>query len=132
MVTTLQQPRGYRIILRSCSISYTRYSIALIGPRVSLCPTAPPNPSCWDQITKYHKDIDFAYRPFLSLLGTGIVTSDGPKWRKQRNKVKRRGRVRWYAASIKRRNVYRFVCSKQQVYWYMGRSTRCLRQPRAC
>eukprot|EP00752_Nemacystus_decipiens_P007756 g6931.t1 len=39
------------------------------------------------KITKYHKDIDFAYRPFLSLLGTGIVTSDGPKWRKQRNKV---------------------------------------------
>ncbi|CAM9396865.1 unnamed protein product [Hapterophycus canaliculatus] len=39
------------------------------------------------KITKYQKDIDFAYRPFLSLLGTGIVTSDGPKWRKQRNKV---------------------------------------------
>ncbi|CAM9382296.1 unnamed protein product [Ectocarpus sp. 12 AP-2014] len=39
------------------------------------------------KISKYHKDIDFAYRPFLSLLGTGIVTSDGPKWRKQRNKV---------------------------------------------
>ncbi|CAM9832582.1 unnamed protein product, partial [Ectocarpus sp. 12 AP-2014] len=36
------------------------------------------------KISKYHKDIDFAYRPFLSLLGTGIVTSDGPKWRKQR------------------------------------------------
>lgn len=41
-----------------------------------------------EQITKYHKDVDFAYRPFLSLLGTGIVTSDGPKWRKQRNKVR--------------------------------------------
>ncbi|CAN0335026.1 unnamed protein product [Pylaiella littoralis] len=39
------------------------------------------------KITKYHKDVEFAYRPFLSLLGTGIVTSDGPKWRKQRNKV---------------------------------------------
>lgn len=40
-----------------------------------------------EQITKYHKDVDFAYRPFLSLLGSGIVTSDGPKWRKQRNKA---------------------------------------------
>lgn len=48
-------------------------------------PIRSPIPS---QITKYHKDIDFAYRPFLSLLGTGIVTSDGPKWRKQRNKVR--------------------------------------------
>ena len=39
------------------------------------------------QVTKYHKDIETAYRPFLSLLGTGIVTSDGKKWRRQRNKV---------------------------------------------
>lgn len=50
-------------------------------PSVRICPSIPP------QITKYHKDVEFAYRPFLSLLGTGIVTSDGPKWRKQRNKV---------------------------------------------
>lgn len=40
-----------------------------------------------EQIGVYHKDVDFAYKPFLSLLGTGIVTSDGQKWRKQRNKV---------------------------------------------
>eukprot|EP00903_Cladosiphon_okamuranus_P015676 g14474.t1 len=39
------------------------------------------------KMTKYHKDVAFTYRPFLSLLGTGIVTSDGQKWRKQRNKV---------------------------------------------
>lgn len=44
-------------------------------------------PFPWHQITKYHKDTQVAYRPFLSLLGTGIVTSDGQKWRKQRNKV---------------------------------------------
>lgn len=84
----------------------------MIGPHMSLCPTPPRNPACLDQITKYHKDIDFAYRPFLSLLGTGIVTSDGPKWRKQRNKVKRPGSVRWYVASIRLRNLSPSVCSK--------------------
>ncbi|CAM9495085.1 unnamed protein product, partial [Choristocarpus tenellus] len=39
------------------------------------------------KFTNFHKDVGFTYRPFLSLLGTGIVTSDGLRWRSQRNKV---------------------------------------------
>ena len=32
----------------------------------------------------YEKDLDFSYKPFLSILGTGLVTADGPHWQKQR------------------------------------------------
>eukprot|EP00210_Caulerpa_lentillifera_P006142 g5869.t1 len=32
----------------------------------------------------YPKDTAFSYGPFLSILGTGLVTSDGPSWQKQR------------------------------------------------
>ncbi|CAM9630537.1 unnamed protein product [Chrysoparadoxa australica] len=39
------------------------------------------------KMMKYHKDLVFAYKPFYSLLGTGIVTSEGQKWRQQRNRV---------------------------------------------
>uniref|UniRef100_A0A6U5M9T4 Cytochrome P450 n=1 Tax=Corethron hystrix TaxID=216773 RepID=A0A6U5M9T4_9STRA len=33
------------------------------------------------------KDVDFAYKPFLSILGTGIVTSEGKEWLRQRLSV---------------------------------------------
>jgi hypothetical protein len=32
----------------------------------------------------YIKDLEFAYKPFLSILGTGLVTADGAHWQKQR------------------------------------------------
>lgn len=32
----------------------------------------------------YTKDTDFSYRPFLSILGTGLVTANGKAWRDQR------------------------------------------------
>jgi cytochrome P450 len=32
----------------------------------------------------YEKDLDFSYKPFLSILGTGLVTADGAHWQKQR------------------------------------------------
>ena len=35
----------------------------------------------------YDKDRDFSYRPFLSLLGTGLVTSSGSEWLHQRTLV---------------------------------------------
>ena len=35
----------------------------------------------------YDKDRDFSYRPFLSLLGTGLVTSAGQDWFHQRSLV---------------------------------------------
>ena len=35
----------------------------------------------------YDKDRDFSYRPFLSLLGTGLVTSSGEDWLHQRSLV---------------------------------------------
>jgi len=33
------------------------------------------------------KDVDFAYAPFLSILGRGIVTSEGKEWMRQRASV---------------------------------------------
>uniref|UniRef100_A0A7S2Y0F8 Cytochrome P450 n=1 Tax=Fibrocapsa japonica TaxID=94617 RepID=A0A7S2Y0F8_9STRA len=39
------------------------------------------------EMSKFHKDRDFTYRPFMSLLGTGLVTSEGPLWRRQRSLV---------------------------------------------
>ncbi|KXZ46282.1 hypothetical protein GPECTOR_45g152 [Gonium pectorale] len=32
----------------------------------------------------YEKDLELSYRPFLPILGTGLVTSDGALWQKQR------------------------------------------------
>lgn len=32
----------------------------------------------------YTKDTDFSYRPFLSILGTGLVTANGKAWQSQR------------------------------------------------
>ncbi len=32
----------------------------------------------------YEKDLDFSYKPFLSILGTGLVTANGDHWQKQR------------------------------------------------
>lgn len=32
----------------------------------------------------YDKDLDFSYKPFLSILGTGLVTANGAHWQSQR------------------------------------------------
>jgi hypothetical protein len=32
----------------------------------------------------YAKDVDFSYRPFMDLLGNGIITSQGAKWERAR------------------------------------------------
>lgn len=32
----------------------------------------------------YDKDLDFSYKPFLSILGSGLVTANGDHWQKQR------------------------------------------------
>jgi hypothetical protein len=32
----------------------------------------------------YVKDVGFSYQPFLPILGTGLVTSEGDLWKKQR------------------------------------------------
>ena len=32
----------------------------------------------------YEKDLDFSYKPFLSILGTGLVTANGAHWQRQR------------------------------------------------
>jgi len=39
------------------------------------------------KMSKFAKDTEFTYRPFISLLGTGLVTSEGKLWRKQRTLV---------------------------------------------
>jgi len=36
------------------------------------------------QIKKYAKDLSFAYAPFMDILGTGLVTSEGATWKHQR------------------------------------------------
>ena len=41
---------------------------------------APPRHTC----RFVHQDKEFAYGPFLPLLGTGLVTSEGELWKKQR------------------------------------------------
>jgi len=39
------------------------------------------------KVQRYAKDTDFSYYPFMPLLGTGLVTSEGKLWRKQRSMV---------------------------------------------
>lgn len=39
------------------------------------------------KITRVKKDVVFAYKPFLPILGNGIVTAEGNNWLKQRRKI---------------------------------------------
>ena len=39
------------------------------------------------KIQNVKKDVDFAYKPFLPILGKGIVTSEGKGWMNQRRKI---------------------------------------------
>lgn len=39
------------------------------------------------QMRCFQKDLDFTYKPFMVLLGTGLVTSEGSLWAKQRTMV---------------------------------------------
>jgi len=41
-------------------------------------------------MTVFKKDLNFTYKPFMSLLGRGLVTSDGKLWRKQRSLLSHR------------------------------------------
>lgn len=44
-------------------------------------------------IKNYEKDKAFSYAPFMDLLGTGLVTSEGALWAKQRKLVSNAFRV---------------------------------------
>jgi cytochrome P450 len=35
-------------------------------------------------LLNYKKDLDWTYKPFMVLLGSGLVTADGTNWRRQR------------------------------------------------
>jgi len=39
------------------------------------------------KIQNVKKDVEFAYKPFLPILGSGIVTSEGKSWMNQRRKI---------------------------------------------
>ena len=41
----------------------------------------------------WSEDIDFAYAPFLEVLGTGLVTSGGDQWRAMRGHISKALRV---------------------------------------
>ncbi len=45
-------------------------------------PASPAGPQTKQKL--YDKDLDFSYKPFLSILGTGLVTANGAHWQKQR------------------------------------------------
>ena len=38
-------------------------------------------------LKNYKKDTEFSYEPFLGILGTGLVTSEGETWREQRQRI---------------------------------------------
>ena len=62
------------------------YSFHLFGSD-SLC-VSDPNLLKYILNTKmsiFKKDLDWVYRPFLVILGNGLVTAHGDSWRKQRN-----------------------------------------------
>ena len=37
------------------------------------------------KLSIFKKDVDWTYKPFMVLLGNGLVTAEGANWRKQRN-----------------------------------------------
>ena len=38
-------------------------------------------------LKNYKKDTEFSYNPFLEILGTGLVTSEGETWKEQRQRI---------------------------------------------
>eukprot|EP00227_Mantoniella_beaufortii_P001127 CAMPEP_0197614868 /NCGR_PEP_ID=MMETSP1326-20131121/59742_1 /TAXON_ID=1155430 /ORGANISM="Genus nov. species nov., Strain RCC2288" /LENGTH=498 /DNA_ID=CAMNT_0043183745 /DNA_START=501 /DNA_END=1997 /DNA_ORIENTATION=+ len=44
-------------------------------------------------LKNYSKDLEFSYAPFLEVLGTGLVTSGGEKWRTMRGHISKALRV---------------------------------------
>lgn len=53
-------------------------------------------------VHNYHKDTKGTYRPFMTLLGTGLVTAHGDLWRRQRSLIAHafRTEILGYAASV--------------------------------
>lgn len=75
-------------------------------------------------VKRYVKDVDFAYKPFLPLLGTGLVTSEGKLWASQRSAMSGTlridilptiGRIACAAASRFRRHLSRFAATGEPV-----------------
>ncbi len=64
------------------------YSFTLLGRTcVSIEKPAYLKEVLQSKIQNVGKDVQFAYKPFLPILGTGIVTSEGKSWMKQRRKI---------------------------------------------
>lgn len=64
-------------------------SIVLLAPgtvlrRLPPHPTRPSTDSTQTRAKIYEKDLDFSYKPFLPILGSGLVTANGAHWQKQR------------------------------------------------
>jgi beta-ring hydroxylase len=68
------QPRPVRVQI------FTRHCVVIADP-VSIKRVFNTN------IKNYGKDTEFAYNPFLDILGTGLVTSEGESWRRQRQRI---------------------------------------------
>ena len=64
------------------------YTFTLLGQRlVSIAEPMYIKQVLQSQIQNVRKDVNFSYKPFLPILGTGIVTSEGKAWMNQRRKV---------------------------------------------
>ena len=61
------------------------YSFTLFGEQ-SICVSDPDilKGILHTQMTIFKKDVEWTYKPFLEILGNGLVTSDGESWRRQR------------------------------------------------
>lgn len=58
--------------------------LALGAASRCLGPTRPSTNSAQTRAKIYEKDLDFSYKPFLPILGSGLVTANGSHWQKQR------------------------------------------------
>lgn len=73
----------------------------------------------------YEKDLALSYHPFLPILGTGLVTSDGDLWQKQRLLIGPALRVEIlddivgiaHRAVNRQANLFTFELSSEKLKW---------------
>ena len=72
--STAKAPKPVRVQI------FTRHCVVIADPE-------PIKRVFNSNIKNYGKDTEFAYNPFLDILGTGLVTSEGESWKRQRGRI---------------------------------------------
>lgn len=74
-------------LLRNCTTHLVPSTLAYLRTCVSVADPATLKVMLQTKHSSFKKDLPFTYKPFLPILGKGIVTADGKEWMRQRTRV---------------------------------------------